>query len=75
MIKVGDVVIPNPNDRFQDRFQLASGCGYYEFAICISIQPFILVSQHADMLICYGEQLLRINNIDLYRSVRLILMS
>lgn len=50
MINVGDVVIPNPNHPFHERFQLASGCGYYEFAICVSVEPFILVSEHADML-------------------------
>ena len=49
-MNVGDVVIPNPNVPFGQRFQLASGCSYYEFAICVSLEPFILVSHHADMM-------------------------
>lgn len=50
MIEIGDVVIPNPNHNFPNRFVLASGCSYYEFAICVSVEPFILVSEHADMM-------------------------
>lgn len=44
-MKVGDVVIPNPHSNTV----LASGCGRYSCAICVSVEPFILVSIHTDM--------------------------
>ncbi|HFG1935081.1 TPA: hypothetical protein ACGF3Q_001510 [Vibrio cholerae] len=41
---VGDVVAPIKPD-----YQLASGCGRYESAVVVSVEPFVLVSHAADM--------------------------
>lgn len=46
-MKVGDVVIPA--NLGYDSFQLASGGSRYTFAICISVDPFVLVSSGSDM--------------------------
>lgn len=43
-MKVGDVVIP------VGQTVLACGCGWYEFAIVASVEPFALASMEADML-------------------------
>lgn len=45
ILTVGDVVEPIKAD-----YQLASGCSRYDNAVVISVDPFILVSQAADML-------------------------
>lgn len=42
-IEVGHIVRPTDGD------QLRSGCEAYGAAVCISVEPFILVSEHADM--------------------------
>lgn len=50
-MQVGDVVIPQRDKRTgREVFQLASGSSYYRHAIVVSIDPFVLVSQHGDML-------------------------
>ena len=46
-MRVGDLVRPKSND-----YILASGCGWYSFAIVVRMEPFALVSEHADMLWC-----------------------
>jgi hypothetical protein len=43
-ISVGDLVEP-----VSAEYQLASGCGRYEFAVVISVEPLVLVSEQADM--------------------------
>jgi len=40
---VGDLVTP------VEGVQLASGCGYYYGAVVVSMDPFVLVSEEADM--------------------------
>ncbi|BCG50135.1 hypothetical protein [Ralstonia phage RP13] len=42
-IKVGDIV------RRNDGQNLRSGAEMYGAAICVSLAPFVLVSEHADM--------------------------
>lgn len=44
-INIGDVVIPN-----SVYVRLRSGCSEYSHAICVSVDPFILVSSKADMM-------------------------
>ena len=43
-MKIGDVVISNRLE-----YPLTSGCSYYTHAICVSVDPFILVSELGDM--------------------------
>ncbi|EPP5809476.1 hypothetical protein ACUT0J_001821 [Vibrio vulnificus] len=43
-LNVGDVVAPIKPD-----YQLASGCGRYESAVVVSVEPFVLVSHASDM--------------------------
>ncbi|MBT2909660.1 hypothetical protein PL84_03570 [Vibrio anguillarum] len=43
-VAVGDVVEPIKHD-----YQLASGCGRYDSAVVVSVEPFVLVSHAADM--------------------------
>lgn len=43
-MNVGDVVIPR-----DPRNVLACGSGIYTHAICASIKPFVLISEHGDM--------------------------
>ncbi len=44
-MNTGDVVIP-----IKGRSVLRCGSGEYTHAICVQVEPFILVSQDADML-------------------------
>lgn len=44
-MKVGDIVVPTK----ESGFHLHSGCESYSMAIVISITPFILTSEDADM--------------------------
>lgn len=43
-LNVGDVVAPIKPD-----YQLASGCGRYDSAVVISVEPFVITSHAADM--------------------------
>jgi hypothetical protein len=43
-MKIGDVVISN-----RQEYPLTSGCSYYTHAICVSVDPFLLVSELGDM--------------------------
>ncbi|MEB5557010.1 hypothetical protein GOP97_14675 [Vibrio cholerae] len=43
-LNVGDVVAPIKAD-----YQLASGCGRYDSAVVVSVEPFVLVSHASDM--------------------------
>lgn len=43
-MRIGDVVIPMPGGH-----PLVCGSGRYTHAICCSVDPFILVSEEADM--------------------------
>ncbi len=43
-MNIGDVVITNRGE-----YPLMSGCSYYTHAICVSLDPFILVSELGDM--------------------------
>lgn len=45
-MKIGDLVIP----RKKSGFTLHCGCGAYVYAIVVSVEPFILTSEDADML-------------------------
>ncbi len=42
---VGDVMVSRPG-----RDPLVSGCEFYTHAICVSLDPFVLVSQEGDMM-------------------------
>lgn len=44
--KVGDFVEP----KMSSRVQLASSCERYDKAICVSLEPFVLVSRFGDMM-------------------------
>jgi hypothetical protein len=44
-MKIGDVVISN-----RIEYPLTSGCSYYTHAICVSVDPFLLVSELGDMV-------------------------
>lgn len=44
-INIGDVVIP-----YSLHTKLRSGCSEYTHAICVSVEPFVLVSKRADMM-------------------------
>ena len=44
-MKIGDMVVPKSSDH-----QLASGCQRYGFAVVAQLDPFVLISEHADML-------------------------
>jgi hypothetical protein len=43
-MKIGDVVVSTGRGH-----ALVSGCSYYTHAICVSVDPFILVSELGDM--------------------------
>lgn len=43
-LMVGDLVRPIGHEH-----QLASGCGRYDFAIVVSVDPFVLASESGDM--------------------------
>jgi hypothetical protein len=43
--QVGDVMIP-----ISLHNQLVSGCAAYTHAICVSVEPFVMVSQEGDMM-------------------------
>lgn len=45
-MKVGDVVVAADDERFP----LRSACEYYSHAIVASVDPFVLVSEHGDMM-------------------------
>lgn len=44
-IYVGVVVAPK-----KDRFWLRSGCSSYNVAVCMSVEPFVLISEEGDMM-------------------------
>lgn len=46
-MKIGDVVTTHPSYRGP---RLYCGSGIYTHAICVSVDPFILVSEQGDML-------------------------
>lgn len=43
-MKIGDVCVTN-----DIQYPLVSGASYYLFAICVSVEPFIMVSEEGDM--------------------------
>ncbi len=45
--EVGNVVITHPSHQGP---RLFCGSGVYTHAICVSVDPFVLVSEHGDML-------------------------
>lgn len=49
VMEPGDVVIPGPYVDNRDRL-LHSGSGLYSHAICVSVEPFVLVSSAGDMV-------------------------
>lgn len=51
-MNIGDVVVPRSNE-----YVLASGASRYTHAICVSVTPFILVSEDADMLWKYSVEI------------------
>lgn len=44
-MKVGDVVVPRPGSDFT----LRCGSGWYTHAICVQVEPLVLVSELGDM--------------------------
>lgn len=44
-MNVGDIVVP-----INDEYPLRCGSGSYPFAVVVSVKPFILTSEEADML-------------------------
>lgn len=48
-MKVGDVVISRDGP-WSTKSPLVSGCGMYTHAICVSVEPFVLVSEEGDMM-------------------------
>ncbi len=44
-MKVGDIMVP-----VSQRCPLVSGCEWYSHAICVSVEPFVMVSQEGDMM-------------------------
>ena len=46
-MKIGDVVVHVDGPQ---RGGLACGSGYYTHAICVSVEPFVLVSEEGDMM-------------------------
>lgn len=45
-MEIGDVMVPAPGSRVV----LACGTGTYTHAICVSVEPFVMVSQAGDMI-------------------------
>ena len=43
-MNVGDLVKPNNSD-----YPLPSGASYYDFAVVVSVEPFVLVSEKGTM--------------------------
>lgn len=48
-LKVGDVVMPDPNRPDTDKYVLRAGSELYSHAVVIQVEPLVLVSESADM--------------------------